>query len=331
MARTEQIERTFSAPSGCHLEVSNITGSITITGEETDQIHIVAVKRYRTQQEAEATEIDIGQEGRRVWARTHIHRKGGWCLWRSRRAANVDYQIKLPCHSQLEVNSVSAIVNVNSIEGQLTISTVSGSVIIGDITGPLHLKTVSGSVQGHRLQGQLHLEIVSGKAKFSDSDFDRIAATTVSGRMSLETILHPAGDYKVRTVSGNVEFIVPLDIHCTIKGRSISGRLNTSLAHVLERQQLGAWQAKIGSGRTPLRFDSVSGNLILTVGERRASTEAISPEDEAMLRPRPEPAAAKSDYDTAMSILEAIEAGQLSVEEGAIRLRELKALARRAL
>ena len=248
MAKTERIERTFSVPDGCQLDVRNISGSVTVTGGEGDQAHIVAVKRWRRRQEAEATEIDIGQEGRRVWARTHVHRRQGWWnLWGGRQTASVDYVIELPRQSQVEVSSVSAPVDVSSIEGQVTIDSVSGSVAVRHVEGPLHLKSVSGRVNGQALLGQLHLETISGRVDLADSDFSLLRVRNVSGSLKIATNLQPTGEYRVYTVSGNVELIVPATTNCTVEGHSTSGRLRTTLAHTSERQRFGTWRIEVGA------------------------------------------------------------------------------------
>jgi len=320
MAKTERIERTFSVPDGCQLEVRNISGSITVTGGEGDQVHIVALKRWRRRQEAEATEIDIGQEGRRVWARTRVHsREGWWSLWGGRQGASVGYVIEVPRQSQVEASSVSASVDVSSIEGQVSIEAVSGSVAVRDVQGPLSIKSVSGDVGGQGLRGQLHLETVSGKADLAESDFSSLRATSVSGPLKIATNLQPRGEYRVQTVSGNVELIVPATIGCTVEGHSVSGRLRTTLVHTPQRQGFGTWRIEVGGGGVPLRFDSVSGDLILTVAEEGAAVEPADGEaSEVVSEAEPE-----AELST-MAILKAVEAGQLGVEEGVARLKELK-------
>ena len=319
MAKTERIERTFSVPDGCELDVRNVSGSIVVTGGEGDQVHIVAIKRWHRWQEAEATEVDIGQEGRRVWARTHVHRREGWPSLRGRRAASVDYAIELPRQSQVEASSVSASVEVSSIEGPVSLEAVSGSVAVRDVQGPVSIRSVGGSVSGHRLQGQLRLETVSGRVDLAESDFNSVGARTVSGALKIATDLHATGKYRAETVSGNVELIVPATTSCTVEGHSISGRLRTSLAHSPQRQSFGTWRIEVGDGGVPLRFDSVSGDLILTaVGEGAAVQAAGGEASEVATQAEPEVT------PTTMDILRAIETGRLSVEEGLARLKQLK-------
>ena len=319
MGKMEQIERTFSMPDGCQLDVHNVSGSIVVTGGEGDQVHIVAVKRSRRWQEAEATEIDIGQEGRRVWARTRVHRRKDWRRLWGGGAASVDYAIELPRQSQVKVSSISASTDVSSMEGQVTIHSVSGSVLARHIHGPLHIESVSASVSGHALQGQLRLETVSGKVDLAESDFNSLRTITVSGPLKIATSLHPAGEYRAQTVSGNVELLLPATSNCTVEGHSVSGRLRTSLAHSPQRQRFGTWRIEVGHGGVPLRFDSVSGDLILTVVGERAAVQAAGGEaSEVAAQAEPEVT------PTTMGILRAIEMGQLSVEEGLAKLRQVK-------
>ena len=319
MAKKERIERTFSVPDGCHLDVRNVSGSIVVTGGEGDQVHIVAVKHWRRWQETEATEIDIGQEGPRVWARTRVHRRQDWrSLW-GRRAASVDYAIELPRQSQLQVGSVSGSVDVSCIESQVTIQSVGGSVLVRHINGPLHIGSVSGSVSGYGLQGQLRLETVSGGVDLVESDFSSLEATTVSGSLKIATSLHPTGEYRAQTVSGNVELLVPATTSCTVEGHSMTGRLRASLAHSPQRQRFGSWRIEVGHGGVPLRFDSVSGDLILSAVRERPGVQSAGGEPSEVAT-QAEP----GETPTTMDILRAIETGQLSVEEGLAKLKQLK-------
>jgi len=299
------------------LEVSNISGRITVIGGEGDQVHIVALKRWHRWQEAEATEMDIGQEGRRVWARTRVRRRPGWWNLRGgRQAASVDYTIELPRHSQVEASSVSASVEVSAVEGPASIETVGGPVAVRETQGPLSIQSVSGDVSGQGLHGQLRLETVSGRADLAESDFSSLRATSVSGPLKITTPLQPTGEYRLQTVSGNVELVVPATIHCTVEGHSISGCLRTALPHTSKQQGFGTWRIEVGGGGVPLRFDSVSGDLILTVAEGEAAVEP--PEGEVVSRAEPEA------LSSTMAILKAIETGQLSVEKGVAKLKELK-------
>ena len=320
MPSTERVERIFSVPDGCQLDVRKISGSITVTGGEGDQVHLVATRDWRRRREAEATEIDIGQEGCRVWARTFVHGRPGWHnLWGRRRAETVDYVIELPRQSQVEARSVSASVEVSAIDGQVSVEAVSGSVGLRDIEGSVSIRTTSGDVGGHALRGQLELATVSGRAELADSDFSSVVATSVNGRLRIASPLHETGAYTAQTVSGSVELVVPATTDCTVEGHSTSGRLRTTLPHTCDRQGFGTWQIQVGDGGGLLRFNSVSGDLILTEAESGtapgpAGCEPPEVVDEA------EPQAAA----TTMDILRAIEAGRLSAEEGVGQLKELR-------
>jgi hypothetical protein len=326
MANTERIERTFSVGDACQLEVSNISGSIRVVGKQGEQVHVVALKRWRGQREDEATTIDMGQEGSRVWVRTQTPGESRWPSWRPRRkAASVDYQIEVPHTSQISLSSVSATTSVSTIEGHVGIKTISGSVSIEDITGSIHVHSVSGSIHGHGLQGPLHVETVSGRADTTASDFTSIAATTVSGRLRFATSLQPAGTFDVHTVSGDVELVVPPDTHCTIEGRSISGELRTALHHTCERRGAGTWRVRVGDGGPLLHFDSVSADLILTPADPETTAEQAVPDgDTALPQAAPQASSTAPAYSTSMDILRAIEAGQLSVEEGVVQLRKIQ-------
>ena len=325
MGRTERIERTFSVAEGCLLDVSNMAGSTTVTGREGNEVHIVALKHCRSERAAEGTEIDIGQEGQRVWARTRVHRRRGRSWLGARHTATVEYIIELPRQSQVKVRGVSATADVGSIQGKIDIGAVSGSITVRDLQGSLNIRCVSGDVSGEALHGQLQLETVSGKAELADSDFSSLKAKSVSGGLRIATRLQSGGRYEAQTVSGNVEFLVPPTTRCTVEGHTISGRLRTPLAHTSQRPAPGTWHIEVEGGGTPLHFDSVSGDLILTVVEEEVSAEptrqeGIAPQVQAETRRVP----AAPIYGSAMDILNAVDAGKLTAEEATSLIRQLR-------
>jgi hypothetical protein len=328
MAATERIERSFPVVDGCEFEVSNISGSITITGADSDRVHILATKHVRNRQEAKATDIDIGQEGHRVWARTRVRDSWeGWRPWGRKQAARVDYQIELPHQCQVKAGAVSASTKLVAVVGQINVDSVSGGVTLQDLQGLMGIKSVSGNIDGRQLRGRLDLEIVSGKARLADSDIEAMRITSVSGSVRVDTRLHPGGEYSARTVSGNIELFLPSSTDCSVSGHSISGRLRTPLAHTSQEQRFGTWHADVGSGGVPISFHSVSGDLILTPSVGVAAGPASTQTEEATKLAEPEDADVGEipTYASAMEVLNAIQKGTLTAEEGGVHLRELRA------
>jgi hypothetical protein len=82
----------------------------------------------------------------------------------------------------------------------------------------------------------------------------------------------------------------------------------------VEKQGFGSWRATINGGGVEVRFNSVSGDLVLTTDAGRQTTEVASAPAAEAPPPPPEPPM------TTMDVLKAVEAGQLSVDEALKRL-----------
>ena len=123
-------------------------------------------------------------------------------------------KILVPEGSSVEVETVSADVDVNGLQGEaIEIETVSGDVEIkaepkrvevttvsGDIglktqAGRTELGTVSGDVDAVGLTGELNVTTVSGELLISAGALSRAHFESVSGDMEIDTGPRPAGQF----------------------------------------------------------------------------------------------------------------------------------------
>jgi len=159
---------------------------------------------------------------------------GGWSWLIGSFPCPVDYVVRAPRGCSLKVNGVSNRAFAEGFEGEFTFNSVSGEVTLRNLIGPLSVKTVSGEMELADLTGNLRVNTVSGK----------ISGRRLSGPLHLDT------------VSGEValdESSLP-----SVDATTVSGKMNC--------------QTPLGEG--PYRFNSVSGNVELTVPpETRCSAE----------------------------------------------------------
>ena len=144
--------------------------------------------------------------------------------------------------------------------------------------------------EGLRTTGTAYLSAVSGDITLADADLPAVTATTVSGRLRLQTGLS-GGPYHFNSVAGDVYLLVPAGTHCAAALHSQSGRVHRSLP--------GTPPEGAEAGERPqVRLNSVSGDLWL-----------VGPAD-APEAPAP-PARDRRD------VLERVSRGELSMEEAA--------------
>lgn len=306
----ELIEHKFSTSLPASLYLCNIRGKVEIVSGMEGEILVTAKKLLHTGDEKN-TQIIIEQESDgRVYVETRMPAFSSWLS--GSKPCKVEYQIRLPRSSKVEVSNVSSSCSIEGIEGNIQVKSVSGDIILADLSGSMRLKSVSGDIEGKRLSGPLDFNTVSGDVNLSNSYFSAISGRTVSGDMLLETPL-PEGEYKASTVSGDLHLSLPEEQGLTISISSMSGGIRTNSGRI---SNLGSQRYEIGGGGPHFRYNSVSGSFLV-------KSRDGSPPSEAETQPAPERRAAEEPSDRTLDVLQQIEEGKISVEEG---LRLLTAL-----
>jgi DUF4097 and DUF4098 domain-containing protein YvlB len=183
-------ERTVAAQPRGVVDISNVAGSIQVSGWDRSEVSVHAdlgsgVERVDVTSEAGRTII-------KVVLPSHSDRRG-----------EADLTVKIPKDSELDVSAVSSDIRVSGVLGVQRLNAVSGDVTAELAGSDADVKTVSGDVRlkGHGQPLRLH-------------------ASSVSGDVHVE---HAAGDLEASTVSG--ELVASLDSARSIRARSTSGEL----------------------------------------------------------------------------------------------------------
>ncbi len=189
-AAEKTFERVVPAEAHGTVEISNVSGSIEVSGWERPEVSV----RAELGDDVERVEVssDHGHTTIKVMLAHHTSRDGDARL-----------HVQVPKDSELSISAVSADVTTAGMQGKQRISAVSGDVTAELEGSDLDLKTVSGNVKlkGHGEPARLHV-------------------TSVSGDVRLE---HGAGELEAGTVSGNL--VVSLDNARSVRVRSTSGDL----------------------------------------------------------------------------------------------------------
>jgi hypothetical protein len=347
---TEVFDRSFSVGDAGELVLSNISGTVDIRSWDSPDIRVSGEKRsggflpwVSPEEGFRATRVEMEQQGSRVVVRTTRLRDGFWAFVRwLGGVAQVDYTVRVPRHCNVVVDLVSGRLTLDGIQGNVIARTVSAGMDVTDVTGNLAASTVSGGVAATSVAGRAALRTVSGPVRAIHSRFDSLAAQTVSGALELETPLQQNGSYEFHTVSGDVLLAVPRDTRCSADVQGVSASIRSDLPADIRRVKSSHWQADVNGGGTPIRVRSVSGGL--RIAEEGAVTllptptpqpPAAEPAPEVRhltqepARPTAEASAEQPSRESVMMlILQAVERGELSVEEASAKLAELDSLGR---
>jgi hypothetical protein len=258
-----------------------------------------------------------------------------------RRTIRLDIQV--PSEAELGIDTASGWIETEGLKGEQRFKTVSGEVRLRGASGKIELAAVSGDAT-IELDGAADLAVrsVSGDVRIVGGRINNLHAATTSGDLRVDSELSNGADHSIETLSGDVEIVA--DGGVRVDARTVSGDLSTDLPHRTEGR-MGRRAMIVGDGATRLAFRSVSGDL--RIRERSGSSAAASghpamptmptmPSPPAPPRaPSLPPAPGRSsdaapvsdasprDDDERMTILRALERGDLDVAASMARLAEL--------
>jgi DUF4097 and DUF4098 domain-containing protein YvlB len=197
--------------------------------------------------------------------------------------ATITITVQKDCPTQLGVATASAI--VSGVSARTTLKGVSGDVTLDRVAGAVDVNTVSGNLEGKSVDGEVRFHSVSGDLTLADGCLERLNAKTVSGRVTADVQLAPAGEMRIGTLSGEVALRLPADTGAQVDLRATSGmvRSDFDLSQFTEAPGVvKTMTGTIGAGSGRLSITSVSGDV--TILQRSASpggTPDAGPEEPA--------------------------------------------------
>jgi DUF4097 and DUF4098 domain-containing protein YvlB len=222
-------EETFSYPlnDGGLFSISNVNGSITITGGSGDMVEIVATKKADNQKELDNIEINISHSADEIVVETELGESGKWFSW-GNNSGHVTYEVTVPKNTELDsVDTVNGGVIISGVSNNVVAESVNGGVEVEDLTGDTDLSTVNGSI---------------------DATF-----ATLGGDQRV----------KAETVNGRVTINLPADADVKISADTLNGGINARDFDLeADKGFVGSdLNASIGDGSARLNIDTVNGSI----------------------------------------------------------------------
>jgi len=224
---TEEETFTYNLNEGGRFSISNVNGSIVISGGAGDSVEIIATKKADTQKELDKIEIEISASADEIIVETELGDSDKWYS-RGTNSGSVNYEVVVPLDTVLDsVDTVNGGVNISGVSGKVVAESVNGSVDISDLDGDASLSTVNGSIEA--------------------------AFTRLEGTQKV----------KAETVNGRVTITLPEDADVEVSADTLNGSIN-GRAFGLETDKgfVGSdLNGKIGSGSARLNIDTVNGSI----------------------------------------------------------------------
>lgn len=280
-AAVKPIDERRSVEADARIELSNVRGLIKVEAWDQPEVEIGGHL-------GEGVEgLVIEGDADRLSIRIEYPRggNGGWFGWGGGgRAGDSELRVKLPRGASLQVESVSAEVEVTGVAGQeVGIESVSGGVKLQADPALLEVETVSGAQRLRSAARELRLETVSGSIEVDGEGPESLRAESVSGDVELrlagtagtvsaETV---SGDLRLRfaqpigqraraeSMSGGVEIHLPRASSARLNASSFSGSIDSDAGEV-ERKAYGpgaSLQHVLGKGEADVSLESFSGRI----------------------------------------------------------------------
>jgi hypothetical protein len=282
------INQTRPLAADGRVSISNVSGRIEVRTWDKPEVRITGslgkgVEKLLIEGDSRSLTIEVKYpEGR-----------GGWGWGDSHRVEPTVLEVMLPRRAEVEVEAVSANVDVDGVRGRrLEVDNVSGDVdvtgsapgeaafenVSGDLdlwldTDELSIESVSGDVNAHgAITGEVTMESVSGQLELAARRVRRLKVSTVSGDADLRLGLVAGGRIDAESLSGNVSLAVPAGTGAQLSLESFSGDIRSSVGHVHEEEHGpgSTLDAKLGDGDGRIHLESFSGDLRVDTPARAA-------------------------------------------------------------
>ena len=272
------INETLPLDADGKVRIENPSGQVTVRTWDRREVKI-------TGSLGEGSQKRIVQGGPRDLAiEIRGSRQGGLFGWMGGSTEPTRLEITVPRRASLEVDAVSAGVDVAGTDGRaLTLSSVSGDVLVrkaravdadlqtvsGDLDAELDTNALSAdSVSGRlriagRVGGRVQLNSVSGDASVVASGVERLALSTVSGDGDIKASLAPSGRVEADTVSGDLSLTMPSGTSARLQVETFSGDITSPVGKV-RREEHGPGQSldtRLGAGSGGINLESFSGDV----------------------------------------------------------------------
>jgi DUF4097 and DUF4098 domain-containing protein YvlB len=205
-------KRTAADPKGT-VEVSNVAGTVTVTGWDRNEVEVTG-------------ELGDGTEKLEFTKSDRLTRVRVVVPHRSYNVDDTELVVKVPAGSVLSINTVSADVAVHGVRGAQRLQTVSGDVrteaggddvecrtVSGDVVingsgtgrkGLVSITTVSGDASATKVAGEVNGNTVSGTFVIGVGEVTRSRLRSTSGDLGLTGQLGADARLDIESISGDV-------------------------------------------------------------------------------------------------------------------------------
>jgi DUF4097 and DUF4098 domain-containing protein YvlB len=258
-------------PTG-RVTVSNVEGSVKVIGWSSAQVEITGTLGA----DVEKLEITGDENELSIEVKAPKHKE--WL--------DTDLVLRIPVGARIEVDTVSATIEVEGLTGsvdlesvsgwvktsgrpaELSIETVSGDLNVAESAPRTDITSVSGSIAVELATGRLDAESVSGAIQVKDGSLEDASFETVSGDISYAGDIVGRGRFDIESMSGTVTLLVPPSVSAEFDITTFSGNIDNDIGPKAEHSSKYTPEKElnfsVGSGGARVSIESFSGSIKIT-------------------------------------------------------------------
>lgn len=270
----QNIDRSLPTGATPSVEISNVQGRVTVTAWDQQVVKVTGTI------ENDQTEFEFVGDQRHVVIKV---RPESGKSHREHDEAILD--IKVPAGASLDINTVSADIDVQGVRGeqrlqaisggvttvayseQLDIRTISGDAVVNGTGGKgrIDVQSVSGGVTVRGVDGEVEAQSVSGNVELDLGTATRLSLETVSGNLKASLTLAGDARFDAESVSGDVDVRFAKPVNGEFEFETFSGNIENCFGPKAERKSKYAPGTELrftqGSGGARVSIDTLSGTI----------------------------------------------------------------------
>lgn len=203
-------------------------------------------------------------------------------------------EIPAAMRGRVEIHTTSGDMQIEAVAGEIALESMSGSARLRTARGDLSLRTASGNLTVENASGRLTAHSASGDVHISASALDGFTLQTASGDLLIDATLAGDGPFRAHTASGDIRLTLRQPATGEEPPAILTFGTVSGAAHVSAPFRAigpGRWQAGANERGPRIEAATVSGDLSAEVA---TADHASAPSQRPMPPAAPEPPAAQA-------------------------------------
>ncbi|TDI34269.1 MAG: hypothetical protein E2P03_03505 [Acidobacteria bacterium] len=236
----QTVNESVDMGSGSRISVENIAGSVRVVGHSGSTVEITGTLGD------DVEELLVEKQGNRLNISVELPQGGH----KRNLDAEADLVIHVPFDSELEVETISAIIEISDVRGEMELESISGSIDVDGEMSVIELSTISGNIS------------VAAGSSLQEGSFE-----SISGSIECAADLSDNGEFDFETVSGDITLFAPRDFAAEWDIETFSGAIENIVGPEAERTSQYAPGKELrfttGGGGASISMESLSGRVVI--------------------------------------------------------------------